>query len=99
MVMPAIPMHELMAASNNTKRDPGQSYRIPSYPVRFFLGETGQDVEAPNGPSAERNPETTQRELDKEIANGNIIGPWTKPPLKGFRVTPRGIHGCRLLDK
>ena len=59
-------------------------------PLRYE-GDRTEHVEAPNGPSAERNLETTQRELDKEIANGDIIWPWTKPPLKDFRVTPRGI--------
>ena len=56
-------------------------------------------MEAPNGPSAERNPESTQRELDKELANGHIIGPWSKPPLEGFRVTPRGIKPEATKDR
>ena len=71
---------------------------IQGFPLRY-VGDRTEDVEAPNGPSAERNPETTQRELDKEIAKGNIIGPWAKPPLKGFRVTPRGIKPEATKDR
>ena len=71
---------------------------IQGSPLRYE-GDRTEDVEAPNGPSAERNPETTQRELDKEIADGNIIVPWTKPPLKGFRVTPRGIKPEATKDR
>ena len=56
-------------------------------------------MEAPNGPSAERNPDSTQRELDKELANGHIIGSWDEPPLKGFRVTPRGIKPEATKDR
>ena len=47
---------------------------IQGSPLRFE-GDRTEDIEAPNGPSAERNPESTQCELDKEIANGDIIGP------------------------
>ena len=71
---------------------------IQGFPLRF-VGDRTEDVEAPNGPSAERNPESTQRELDKELANGNIIGPWAKPPLKGFRVTTRGIKPEATKDR
>ena len=71
---------------------------IQGFPLRFE-GDRTEDIEAPNGPSAERNPESTQRELDKETANGNIIGPWDKPPLKGFRVTPRGIKPEATKDR
>ena len=56
---------------------------IQGFPLRYNGDRTSQ-VEAPNGPSAERNPESTQRELDKELDNGHIIGPWDEPPLKGF---------------
>ena len=71
---------------------------IQGFSLRFE-GDRAQDVEALNGPSAERNPESTQRELDKEIVNGNIIGPWAKPPLRGFRVTPRGTKPEATKDR
>ena len=47
---------------------------IQGFPLRYN-GNRRNQVEAPNGPSAERNPESTQRELDKELANGHMIGP------------------------
>ena len=71
---------------------------IQGFPLRYE-GDRIEDIEAPNGSSAERNPESTQRELDKEIDNGHIIGPWDKPPLKGFRVTPRGIKPEATKDR
>ena len=71
---------------------------IQGFPLRF-QGDRTETVEAPNGPSAERNPESTQRELDKEIANDHIIGPWPKPPLEGFRVTPRGLKPEATKDR
>ena len=55
-----------------------------------YNGNRANPVEAPNGPSAERNPESIQRDLDKELANGHIIGPWDKPPLKAARHQARG---------
>ena len=71
---------------------------IQGFPLRY-TGDRTEHVEAPNGPSAERNPETTQRELDKEIANGHIIGPWETPPIKGFKVVPRGIKPEATKDR
>jgi hypothetical protein len=71
---------------------------IQGFPLRYSGNRTDQ-VEAPNGPSAERNPESTQRELDKELTNGHIIGPWNKPPLEGFRVTPPGIKPEAIKDR
>ena len=71
---------------------------IQGFPLRF-QGDRTEDVEAPNGVSAERNPESTERELDKEIANGNILGPWDSPPLEGFRVTPRGLKAEATKDR
>ena len=65
---------------------------LSHYPPLRFEGDRAQDVEAPNGPSAERNPESTQRELDKEIATGNIIRP--PPPLR-VSGSPRGASSRR----
>ena len=33
------------------------------------------------------------------MAKGNIIGPWPKPPLNGFRVSPRGLKPEATKDR
>ena len=56
-----------------------------------YEGDRSSDVEGPNGKTCQENPRITADELRKEVAKGHIAGPYTAPPLPGFKVTPRGL--------
>ena len=60
------------------------------FPLRYE-GDRERHVEAANGKTCRDNPEVTADELRKEVAKGHIAGPYSEPPLPGFKVVPRGL--------
>ena len=60
------------------------------FPLRYE-GDRERDVEQGNGKLAQDNPAITARELEKEVTAGRIAGPYDRPPLPGFKVSPRGL--------
>ena len=63
---------------------------VQGFDLRFH-GDRTKAADAENSPLATAHPETTTTEIANEIAAGRIIGPFAKPPLKGFRVVPGSI--------
>jgi len=55
-----------------------------------FVGER-RAFESPNLLSARKQPLITTDKLNKEITSGRIVGPFVKPPLPDFIVSPLGI--------
>jgi Reverse transcriptase (RNA-dependent DNA polymerase). len=60
------------------------------FPLRYE-GDRERHVETANGKTCQENPEVTADELRKEVAKGHIAGPYSEPPLPGFKVVPRGL--------
>ena len=63
---------------------------IQGFPLRYE-GDRTRDVEQDNGRMCQENPDITATELEKEVTAGRIAGPYKKPPLPGFRSSPRGL--------
>ena len=63
---------------------------VIGFPLRF-QGDRDESVDADNGHSYEHNPQEAAAGVASELAKGNLAGPFTEPPLKGFRVTPRSL--------
>ena len=57
------------------------------------IGYTGPRMprESRNLPSANKNPETIQTNLAKEVELGRTVGPFDKPPFPNFQVSPIGL--------
>ena len=60
------------------------------FPLRYE-GDRDRHVEQENGATCQDNPQITAEELRKEVAAGHIAGPYATRPLRGFKVTPRGL--------
>ena len=60
------------------------------FPLRYE-GDRTRDVESHNGKTCQMHPVVTATELEKEVAKGHIAGPYLRPPLRGFKVVPRGL--------
>ena len=57
------------------------------------IGDTGPHMprESRNLPSANKNPETIQTNLAKEVELGRTVGRFDKPPFINFQVSPIGL--------